>query len=256
MTCTLQYNILSPMPDDAALAEAPDPAIPRAEQRLRMLEKLAQLEMELAEALQRQAIAAANPTLPADPDADAEPATGAAPDTAGELSAGFARIARSLRLTLTLQARAEEQLRALRAGVAADLEARRFTARKRALDEAAAQNRDRRDTVERLVWEAAEREVEDEEALKGVLEALEERLDDDGAYWNIGRLPLRETVERLCADLELNPDWSRWEGEGWTPEPPFSRSRFSIWARPSRTPLRQHDESAPLIAAVLAHRRE
>jgi hypothetical protein len=238
------------MPDDAAaFAEATDPAVLRAERRLRMLEKLAQMEMELAEALQRQAIAAANPTPPAEPDAGAASAPGAAPDTVDDLSAAFARIARSLRLTLALQARAEEQLRALLAGEAAKVEARRFTARKRALDEAAAQSRDRRDTVERLVWEAAEREVEDEEALKGVLEALEERLDDDDAYWNIGRLPLRETVERLCADLELNPDWSRWEGEGWTPQAPFSRSRFSIWSRPSRTPLRPYED-------LRAHRRE
>jgi hypothetical protein len=219
-------------------AEAPDPAIVRAERRLRMLEKLAQLEMDLAEALQRQAIAAANPTPPAQPDAAAASAPGAAPETAGELSAGFARIARSLRLTLALQARAEEQLRALRAGVAADAEAWRFATRKREVDEAAARKRDRRNTVEVLVIEAAEREVEDEEALWGVLEALEERLDEDAAYEHLERAPLRETVERLCADLELTPDWSLWEGEGWTPKAPFSRGRFSMWARPSRRPLR------------------
>jgi hypothetical protein len=52
------------MPDDAALAEAIDPAVLRLERRLRELEKMARLEMELAEVLQRQAIAAANSAPP------------------------------------------------------------------------------------------------------------------------------------------------------------------------------------------------
>jgi hypothetical protein len=95
------------------------------------------------------------------------------------------------------------------------------------------------------VIEAAEREAEDEEALDGMLEALEERLDQDEAYWDLDDMPVREAVERLCVDLELNPDWSRWDGEGWPPKPPFSRFRFSIWSRPSRTPLRQFDQPSP-----------
>jgi hypothetical protein len=244
--------------DDAASAEAPDPAVLRAERRLRMLEKLAQMEMELAEALQRQAIAAASPAPPAPlpaPDAAATSATGAAPDTVDDLSAAFARIARSLRLTLALQARAEEQLRALLAGEAARLEVRRAAASRREAEEAGARSDRHRNEVERLVREAAEREVEDEAALEGVLEALEERLDDDEAYWELDRMTLREAVERLCGDLELAPDWSRWEGGGWTPEPPFSRSRFSIWARPSRTPLRP-DDDAVQTGAPATHRRE
>jgi hypothetical protein len=240
--------------DDAASAEAPDPAVLRAERRLRILEKLAQMEMELAEALQRQAIAAANPTPPAEPDAAA--GRGAAPQTADDLSAAFARIARSLRLTLALQARAEEQLRALLAGEAAKVEVRRAEASRREAEEAGARSDRHRNEVERLVREAAEREVEDEAALEGVLEALEERLDDDEAYWDLDRMTLREAVERLCGDLELAPDWSLWEGGGWTPEPPFSRSRFSIWARPSRTPLRPYHDAAVQTGAPATHRRE
>jgi hypothetical protein len=248
------------MPDDAAFAETQNPAVLRAEWRLRMLEELAQMEMDLARSLHRQAIAAADPVdsvdsvEPATPGAAARPAI--TPNSAGDPSAGFARIARSLRLTLTLQARADEQLRALGAGVAAEAEARRVAARKRVADAAATESRGRRDKVERLVFEAAEREIEDEEAMESVLEALEERLDEDEAYWSLESLPLRETVEHLCADLELTPDWSQWEGEGWTPKPPFSRPKASIWARPSRTPLRPHDDGAPQIGSVLAHRRE
>jgi hypothetical protein len=239
------------MPDDAALAEAADPAVLRAEQRLRMLEKMARLEMELAEVLQRQAIAAANlappapPAPPAAPDAAAASGRGAAPETAADLSAAFARIARSFRLTHALQDRAEDRLKALLAGEAAKVEARRVAARDRQHAEAETQSRHHRSEVERLVIEAAEREVEDEEALDGVLEALEERLDQDEAYWDLDDMPLREAVERLCGDLELTPDWSLWKGEGWPPKPPFSRFRFSIWSRPSRRPLRQFDQASP-----------
>ena len=244
------------MTDATAPAEATDPAVLRAEQRLQLLERLVQLEMELAEALQRQAIAAANPAEPTEPDAAAACAPGAAPKTAGDLSAAFARIARSLRLTLALQARAEEQLRALLAGEAAKVEVRCAEASYRAAEEARVRSDHHRNEVERLVSEAAEREVEDLDALNGVLRALDERLHEDDAYWDLDQLPLRETVERLCADLELTPDWSRWEGEGWTPTPPFTRSRFSLWGRPSRTPLSSCDHGAPQIGAVSAHPRE
>jgi hypothetical protein len=237
---------------DAASAEAPDPAVLRAERRLQMLEELAEMEMDLARALQRQAIVAGNPIPPA-PDAT-ESSAGAASETADDLSAAFARIARSLRLTLALQARAEEQLRALLAGEAAKVEVRRAEASRRAAAEARARSDHHRNEVQRLVCEAAEREAEDEGALDSVLEALEERLDEDEAYWDLDDMPVREAVERLCADLELTPDWSRWEGEGWTPEPPFSRSRFSVWSRPSRTPLRPYDDG-PYPAGTPGSRR-
>jgi hypothetical protein len=211
--------------DDATSAEAPDPAILRAERRLRMLEELADIGMNLARALERQALAAADPAEPAAPDASADPA------------GAYARISRAVRLTLALEARTDEALRALRAGVAAESEVRRDQARRRATAETVARRQARQETVERLVCEAAEREIEDDQAMYGVLKALEERLDDDPTYVDLARLPLRETVERLCADLQLTPDWSRWEGEGWTPEEPFFRPKASIWRRPSRKPL-------------------
>jgi hypothetical protein len=226
------------MSDDAALAEAPDPAVVEAEWRLQMLKKAAEMEMALAEAFHRQAMAAANPAPPTPPAAqDAAAASGAGPDRVGELSAGFTRATRSLRLTLALHGRTSEQLRALRAGEAAKVEARRVADRKREADEAEAQSRKHRTTIERLVIEAAEREAEDDDSLGAVMEALEERLNEDEAYEDLDLMPVREAVERLCVDLELNPDWSLWEGEGWPPKPPFSRSKFSMWASPSRTPL-------------------
>jgi hypothetical protein len=239
----------SPMPDDATPAEAPDPAVLRAERRLQLLEELTDIGMNLARALERRVLAAADPAAPAGPAAPdaAEASAGRAPapnTPVGDPSVAFARISRAIRLTLALEARTDEQLRALRAGVAADAEARRFAERNHASAEAQARSRDHRHTVERLVIEAAEREIEDDAAMCGIFEALEERLDDDAVYFHLDRLPLRETVEQLCADLQLTPDWSRWEGEGWTPDPPFHRPAASIWRHPSRKPLRSLDESS------------
>jgi hypothetical protein len=238
------------MPDDAAPAEALDPAVLRAERRLRVLEELTEIGLDLARLLQRQAHAAAeaiDPTAAAALDAT-EPSAGRAPIiSAGDIANALARISRAIRLTVALETRTDEALRALRAGVAAEVEARRAQARNRAAAEAEARSKSHRNAVERLVTEAAEREIEDDDALGGVMEALEERLVEDEAYWDLDRMPLREAVERLCADLELTPDWSLWEGEGWSPKPPFSRCRGSIWARPSRTPLLELEASPPRL---------
>jgi hypothetical protein len=243
------------MTDDATLADAPDPAVLRAEWRLRLLEEIAEVCMDLARIVHRQAQAAAQAADPTAIEPAEAPVNRLTPTTA-DPSAALARISRALRLTLALHARTDEALCALRAGVIAEREARRVAAGRRAADEAEARAKSHRDTVERLVIEAAEREVEDDETLGAVMEALEERLEEDDAYWDLDQMPLREAVERLCADLELTPDWSRWEGEGWPPKPPFSRFRFSPWSRPSRTPLGDLDDGAPQIGGVLAHRRE
>ena len=245
------------MPDDAALAEATDPAVLRAERRLRMLEKLAQLEMELAEALQRQAIAAANPTPPAQPDAAAASGPGTAPETAGDLSAAFARIARSLRLTLALQARAEEQLRALLAGEAAKVEVRRAEASRRAAAEARARSERHRNEVERLVCEAAEREVEDLEALDGVLEALEERLDEDEAYWDLDEhAPARgggAAVRRSRTHPRLEPLGRR----GLDAQAAFLPVQvLALVAAPAARPWGRPTTVRPRSAPCSAHRRE
>ena len=231
------------MPNDDAPVSAPDPAVLGAEWRLRLLEEMAEVVMDLGRIVHREAKAAAEPPEPSAVEAAEVPAARATPTTPStpDPSEAIARISRALRLTLALHARTDEALRALRAGTAAECEARRVETAHRAASEAIAQSRHRREAVERLVFEAAEREIDDVETLNGVLEALEERLQEDEAYFDLDQAPLRETVERLCADLELAPDWSRWEGEGWTPEPPFSRPRASLWAHPSRTPLRLHD---------------
>ncbi|HEX4742521.1 MAG TPA: hypothetical protein VH353_14440 [Caulobacteraceae bacterium] len=219
---------------DALPAESPDPAIARAEQRLSLLRELAEIGMDLARALHREALAA-------------EPA---APETpAADPAGAFARLSRAIRLTLALEARTDEALRSLRSGLAAERETRRVEASRRAAAEDAARRRARGEKVQDLVLEAAEREIEDEEALSDILAALEERLDADEAYLDLDALPLRQIVERLCADLQLTPDWSLWDGEAWAPNEPFFRSRGSVFRRPSRKPLLPPFDPAALQAA-------
>lgn len=228
------------MTDDAALAEAPDPAVLRAELRLQVLQEVVQIGLRVTRALERLALAAADAVDPAAAPDAAEAPAGRAPSSAAiafGASAALDRTMRSVRLSVALEARAEEQLRAVLAGEAAKAEARRVADRKREAAEAEAESTAHRRTIERLVIEAAEREAEDDDDLGGVMEALEERLDEDEAYEDLDLMPVREAVERLCADLELDPDWSLWDGEGWPPKPPFSRLKFSIWASPSRQPL-------------------
>lgn len=42
---------------------------------------------------------------------------------------------------------------------------------------------------------------------------------------------LKETVEAVCADLGLTPDWSRWTGDGWLP-PTSGYQWQTMWAPP------------------------
>ena len=68
------------------------------------------------------------------------------------------------------------------------------------------------------------------------MRALDERLQDDEAYDDVRGQPFREVVQRLCADIGLDPDWSDWTDEGW-PEPDEffkTRATWSPFNRVSR----------------------
>jgi hypothetical protein len=94
--------------------------------------------------------------------------------------------------------------------------------------------------VREQVGMAIAREAESEADSCDLLDALEERLADDIAYVFVGDTPLRETVERLCKDLSLSPDWSGWSEDGWPVTPPNAfppRERRSAFNRPSRKPV-------------------
>jgi hypothetical protein len=225
----------APQPPTApANDEASDPSVARAERRLRWLEELAEIGMELARALRPGAAPAgeapANDKVPVRDPAEA-----------------FAPLSRAIRLTLALEAKTDQELRDLKAGIAHKRKVEQVDA-----DERAPHDRLTREFhVTALVVEAAEAEIEDAEALGELIEAMEERLEHDEAYLRYDERPLRETVERLCKDLDLHPDWSLWDGEGWIFEAMPLRPRFSPFNTPSRRPILNADGEPGTLAAPL-----
>ena len=211
-------------PPDPLPPETPDPAVLRAEKRLRSLQDLTELGMDFARALGRK--------------------TQTEEDLAGPAES-FTRISRSVRLTIALEEKTDAAFRLLQAMVNHEVEARRAETVKRATDVVRARVGERYDRIRNLVMEVAEREIDDWEELSEFEDALDERMEDDIAYDDVEGPPLREYVERLCNDMRLSPDWSLWTGEGWPPKPLFCRPKASPFARPSRT--RIYDDAGEVI---------
>jgi hypothetical protein len=175
-------------------------AMARAERRLAILAELTELGMDLVRDLGRQASAPPDTTAP--PREPAEP---------------FARLSRAIRLTLTLEARMDSELAALRAGAAIEVETRRVAAAASARTAAEVRFGDHRRAIDRAVREALDVEIPDPDERLACRHSLRERLLYDEAYANLETMSLTEVVRRLCADLGLSPDWSRWSEDGWEP---------------------------------------
>ncbi len=65
--------------------------------------------------------------------------------------------------------------------------------------------------IRQRVMAVIDREAVDANHHDALVAALDARLAFNLAYVDIDILPLRQRVTRLCADLRLGPDWSRWE---------------------------------------------
>jgi hypothetical protein len=204
-----------------------EPSVLRAERRLRLLEKMADTGMRLLEGLECAAAAG-------------EAAGAGEKGSLGEPADAFARLSRAIRLTLALEARTDREL--------FDLTARVISAREHEDSKIIERNdRTRREKemhVLDLVRRAANHECERVEDLHEIFHAAEERLSEDDAYENFEERPLRETIERLCRDLTLTPDWTRWDGEDWIEDNPPRRSRFSIFHTPSARALLSDSDGA------------
>jgi hypothetical protein len=165
----------------------------RTERHLQMLRDLADLGMDLARTVHRQA------TEPAVDEAEA-------PAVRADLGLTFSRIARAVRQTLALEARIADGYR----------EARAEAARRRAIEIEVLGAR-RKHRVGDIVQEIIESETPeaDRDALLG---DLEERLGDDDDAADFGERPLGELVAAICRDLGVIPDWSLWQDEPWSAE--------------------------------------
>jgi hypothetical protein len=198
-------------------------SIQRAERHLQLLEELAEIGMDLARALKRRVEAEAETSA----DKEQPP-----PAPTRDPADAFQRLSRAVRLTLALEARMAEALRALIAGEVAAAETRRAQAGAAQAKRRAATERKVRD----LVTDVMIAEVEGDEALEDCHAAMVERLEEDEAYEGYEDAPVRETVERLCADLVLTPDWSLWTDDGWAIPPERRRPAHSVFHQPSRKP--------------------
>ena len=185
-----------------------------AERRLAMLRRLAELGMQLAENLAGRAVSS-----PSDAEPKHDPAE------------SFARISRAVRLTLALEAKVEQDLAALRAGAAPAAAAVDPHPRPPFDDPFGWKKRDHpsahRNRIRDNVWDVMNHEIEDVYESQVMLDDLHERLTEGERYDSILYRPLRESVEAICKDLGLSPDWSRWTEDGFPRE---TRTRRYDWA--------------------------
>jgi hypothetical protein len=169
-----------------------DPREARAERRLLMLELLAEIGMALARDLSRRV----GEGLEAD-----EPLDG------GAVALEFSRISRAVRQTIALEARLDQDREAL-AKMFADERAAREKAREDRIE-------GRRRTVKIAVQNAISRASENYSQALSLNKILCERLEDPREDDDFADLPVSTLVARICADLDLTPDWDLWKNTDW-----------------------------------------
>ena len=198
-----------------------DPSTARAEQRLLALARVTRKGLAVMEAVEE--------------------------DGSTDSVEAFAKASRGVRLTVTLEEKLDIALAFRLAGhfpwsKAPSDEDAAFAALGVPKDPYACLKTGRKGRARGLVADVVDRETPDPEEHDNLLDALDERLIYDVAYDNLEDLPLRDIVERLCQDLKLKPDWGRWTGDGWKPNPPFYRPRSSLFKAPSRVPILDHND--------------
>ena len=118
----------------------PDPSVLRAQSQLADLETLRRLAMEIAVATSQRALAEGGDDGPAQEPRPDKPDTSShrRPAAARDPVDAFARISRVVRLTIALERKTDDALRAIKAGIIAECETRRAKATARAKADAAA----------------------------------------------------------------------------------------------------------------------
>jgi len=207
--------------EEALEAEGPlDPDGVRAEQLLRVLARLTELGMVLAEKLVAQA------TAP-------ETTDDAAPIDSGEVGAAFAKISRGVRMTVMLESKLLKERRLRRDGLEAAHEAKLQAMREarwaKELAEAEAEERERIVKRESAIDEAVKDVIRAERPEGYERERLFERLkacwtidwsDYSSVYIDNGGedVPISKQIAAFCKALGLTPDWNRWKDSFWAIE--------------------------------------
>jgi hypothetical protein len=198
---------------------SPDPAATAADlraratfdQQLGMLGRLAQAGLNMALALEAQAIAT-HPEAAVDQGPQPYGAPIPAPvcldfplPDPGHLALAFTRVSRAVRMTLALQARLLKgdiggpNTLASRPPAPPPLETR-------------AQRAGRAGAIVRRLVAGAE---DDAFEAAEQMERVHERLADPDITGDLLDRPIPELIAEICRDLRLSPDWSEVEGEAW-----------------------------------------
>ena len=185
----------------------------RAEHRLRLIEEFSERSAALARLAhdramddgRRAAEAAATPDRPVA--ADGAPAA-PNPDAS---AATYAKLSRTVRLCLDMEARADQALAALRDGAPAVHAARRTRVEREGKERREKVEAEVLNMLEPVIREAADSERRESELIAAVIE----RMTFDRAYDDLQDWDTVVTVGRLCADLGLKPDWNAWTVDGW-----------------------------------------
>ena len=169
-------------------------AIERAEARRAVLERLVEVGMELVEEIRGR-----NVKAPYHPEPRHDPAR------------AFAHVSRAVRLTLAFAGRIDAEILAMRKGEI-------VAPPKRAADKPAAYPSTlalgpEGIRVRDAVVSAIHAEFSEWDGAMGALDELHERLVEYERDDRFSSRPWRECVEAICADLGLEPDWSRWSDE-------------------------------------------
>ena len=216
-------------PPDATLpsASAADPQDRQANHawRMRMLESTAERGIDILDEVRDMARAR---------------------ETEDDLGLAYSRISKSIRQTVMLHAKFEEdanktdaQREAEAAAALASAEAAHITHQKRQAKKAVKLAMD-------IEWEAAEARGEAPDYAERLLD-LNERLDDYDEYSDFGKLPVGAVVESICRVMGLEFDPALWEDEPWAlaemAEKPEG-SPYADWP-PSAPETANDDEAEP-----------
>jgi hypothetical protein len=198
-----------PLPPAASASADVDPALaeaagePRAVivRQLQVLGELAELGLDIARAIARQAATEAPGEAPAEMPGE----TTRAPQVVkGDVSLAYARVARAVRLTIALQSRLLQDLRALDEVAERHLHGGRSNTA-----------RERKARVRRILDRVIDAEVGDAAEGDRLAGEVRERLENDDIYGDVLARPVGEIVAMICRDLGLSPDWVRLAEEAW-----------------------------------------
>ena len=185
--------VAPPTPDDTAAREADDAV--RLERHRARLERLAEVGMEMVEALRGEVIAAqARGDLSA----------------ASEAARSFAHLSRAVRHAIALDARLVRDARISRA------EAERDQWRAEAWRGRRGRKEEVRGLIQHLIATTGESRGQGSRERK--LHDRLDREDDRDAALFAPDAPLGAAVGRICYELGVKPDWNECDGLSWAPE--------------------------------------